>query len=224
VQIFRRPAVALIVGLVLSLVVLAAGYFLLIGPKKGDVSKKQKEVEAAQQKIQAEKVTFRELLNIKNNSAAYEAQLAALQEVIPQEAALPQLIRNIQAAADPGTGAGLPWLSFAPSDISTGENSKSYSTYTFSMRVGGFYDEVTDLVYRLERLPRAVTISGINITASTGFLERSFSQNLGVVQAEIQARTFTFASPPAAAGQASSSTPTPGSQPTSQGLSPSTTP
>ncbi len=213
-KLFKKPQIAALVAVLASILVLAFGYFLLIGPKKGAIDKKQKEVEAAEQKVQAEKATYRELLNIKNRSAEYEQKLAYLQSIIPQDPELPSLIRNIQAAADPGSGAGLPWLSFTPSDITAGEKGTGYSTYSFSMTVGGFYDEVVDLVYRMERFPRAVVIDSINITASTGFLQTTFSANLGVVQAQMQAKTFTFAQPPGgAAATPSQQAPAPSSEP-----------
>lgn len=215
-KIFKRPAVALLVAVLASVVILAACYFLLVGPRKGAIDKKQKEVEAVDQKIQAEKATYKELLNIKNRSAEYEAKLAYLQSIIPQEPELPSLIRNLQAAADPGSGAGLPWLSFSPGEVGAGEGGATYSSYTFSMTVGGFYDEVVDLIYRMERFPRAVVINSVNITASTGFLQRTFSPNIGVVQAELTAKTFTFAAPAGAAAPAApATTPAPQSQPSS---------
>ncbi|HEY5531503.1 MAG TPA: type 4a pilus biogenesis protein PilO [Candidatus Anoxymicrobiaceae bacterium] len=216
----KRPAVALLIALLAALVVFALCYFVLVGPKKGQISKKQKDVEAAQQKVTEANSNYQQLLKIKNKSAEYEATLAYLQSIIPQQPELPSLIRNLQAAADPGTGAGLPWLSFEPSDITPGQSS-TYSTYTFKMSVGGFYDEVTDLVYRMERFPRAVVVTNITIAASTGFLQRVFSENLGVVQANIQAKTFTFTTPTGAAASAPSSTPKPSSSPTSQGSQPS---
>ncbi len=212
-KLFKRPEVALLLAILAAVVVGAACYFLLIGPRKGEVDKIQKEIDSTEQKKQAEMATYKELLDIKNRSAEYEAKLAYLQSVIPQEPELPSLIRQLQAAADPGSGAGLPWLSFTPGDVAQGEG--SYSTYTFSMSVGGFYDQVVDLVYRMERFPRAVTINDISITASTGFLNREFSANLGVVQAEIQAQTFTFAAPAStAAPSGTTTTPTPQTQPT----------
>jgi Tfp pilus assembly protein PilO len=211
-QIFRRPAVAVLLALLACILVFAACYFLLVGPKRGAIDKKQKEVEAVENNIAAEKNTYKELLDIKNNSAVYEAKLARLQAIIPQEPELPSLIRNLQYAADPGTGAGLPWLSFAPSEITAGESGAGYSSYVFSMRVGGFYDEVTDLIYRMERFSRAVVVDSINIAASSGFLQRTFSKNLGVVQADIKAKAFTFTSPEGGATEAPSSTATPGSQ------------
>ncbi len=210
----KRPAVALLIALLAAFVVFALCYFVLVGPKKGEISKKQKDVEAAQQKVTEANNNYQQLLKIKNKSAEYEARLAYLQSIIPQEPELPSLIRNLQAAADPGTGAGLPWLSFEPSDITPGQSS-TYSTYTFQMSVGGFYDEVTDLVYRMERLPRAVVVTNITIAASTGFLQRTFSQNLGVVQASIKAKTFTFATPTGTAASTPGSTPTPSSSPSS---------
>jgi len=216
-QIFRRPAAALLIALLVAIIVLAAGYFLLVGPRKGEIDKKQKEIDSVENNINAEKATYQELLEMKNNSAVYEAKLAHLQSIIPQEPELASLIRNLQAAADPGTGAGLPWLSFSPSDVSTGEGTTGYSNYTFTMKVGGFYDQVTDLIYRMERFSRAVVIEGVSITSSSGFLQRKFSEDLGVVQADIKAKTFTFTSAKDTAEQPAStgSAPAPGSSPQS---------
>jgi Tfp pilus assembly protein PilO len=222
-QALRRPAVAILIALLLGILVFAACYFLLIGPKKGAVSKKQKEVEAAQQKLETEKTTYRELLNIKNRSAEYESRLAFLQSIIPQEAGLPSLIRSIQAAADPGTGAGLPWLGFTPSEISAAEGGGGYSSYTFTMKVGGFYDQVVDLIYRMERFPRAVVITGVNMTLSTGFLQSNWikefgaAKDFGVVNCDITAKTFTFATAPGAAAATPGSTPAPQSTPSTSG-------
>lgn len=213
---FKKPRIAALVAVLASILVLGAGYFLLIGPRKGAVSKKQKEVEAVQQKVQAEKVAYRELLNIKNRSAEYEQKLAYLQSIIPKEPELPGLIRSIQAVADPGGGAGVPWLAFSPSDVTAPEAGAGYFVYTFSMRVGGFYDEIVDLLYRMERMPRAVVVDTVSITPTTGFLQRTFHSNLGVVQAEIQAKTFTFAQPAGSQAPAPAPAPAPSGQSTEE--------
>jgi type IV pilus assembly protein PilO len=213
VSIFKRPAIALLIGLLLAIVVGALGYFLLVGPRKGTIDKKQKQIEAKQQQVEQEKSNLRQLQNIKNNSAEYEAQLAQLQAKIPKEPDLPSLIRNIQAAADPGSGAGVPWLSFAPGEIAAGEGG-AFQQFTFSMRAGGFYDEIVDLIYRIERFPRAVVIDTVNIVQSAGFLQRTYDLNLGVVQMDLTAKAFTFASGTPGTS-AAPTTPTPGTTPTS---------
>ncbi len=212
-SIFKRPAIALLIGLLLAIVVGALGYFLLVGPRKGTIDKKQKQIEAKQQQVEQEKSNLRQLQNIKNNSAEYEAQLAQLQAKIPKEPDLPSLIRNIQAAADPGSGAGVPWLSFAPGEIAAGEGG-AFQQFTFSMRAGGFYDEIVDLIYRIERFPRAVVIDTVNIVQSAGFLQRTYDLNLGVVQMDLTAKAFTFASGTPGTS-AAPTTPTPGTTPTS---------
>jgi len=193
----RRPGLMLIIAVLICVVIGALGYFLLIGPKKGELSNKQKEVEATQAKIETEKNTYKQLLDIKNRSAEYEARLAELQAKIPQQPELPSLIRSIQAASDPGTGAGLPWLSFSPGEVSSG--GEGYSTYTFTMTAAGFYDEVVDLIYRMERFKRAVVIESIGLTPTTAILGTTYSANLGLVQANITGKTFTFYSATGAA-------------------------
>ncbi|MBU4385588.1 MAG: type 4a pilus biogenesis protein PilO [Actinobacteria bacterium] len=202
----KRPIVAALIAVFATIVVGAMCYFLLVGPKKGELDKKQKEIESTENKIESEKNTYKKLVDIKNRSAEYEARLASLQSKIPQGPDLPSLIRNLQAAADVGTGAGLPWLSFSPGTVSGGGEG-GVSSYTFSMSVAGFYDEVVDLVYRLESMQRAVTIDSIALSATESILDMAYSPNLGLVQAEISAKTFTFAE--AAGAAAPPETPTP---------------
>jgi Tfp pilus assembly protein PilO len=189
----RRPGLVLIIALLMCAVIAALGYFLLIGPKKGKISNKQKEVVAEENKIATEKNTYKQLLDIKNRSAEYEARLAELQASIPAQPELPTLIRSIQAAADPSTGAGLPWLSFSPGDV--GSAGQGYSQFTFTMRAAGFYNQVVDLIYRIERFKRAVVIDSVSLAPTTAILGTTFSANLGLVQADISGRTFTFYSP-----------------------------
>lgn len=197
----RRPLVALLIGLFAAIVVAGAGYFLLVSKKNSEVSKKQKAIEDAQSQITQQKNTYKQLTDIKNRSAEFEAKLATLQAKIPELPELPSLIRNIQAAADVKTGAGLPWLSFTPADIAA-EASASYSSYEFTMLVAGFYDEVVDLIYRLERMERAIVIKGVTMTPTTGILGLTYSPNLGLVQVTINAKTFTFSGTETGAGTA----------------------
>ena len=186
----RRPGLVLIIAVFICIVIGALGYFLLIGPKKGKISNKQKAVEAEEAEILTEKNTYKQLLDIKNRSAEYEARLTELQAKIPAQPELPSLIRSIQAASDPATGAGLPWLSFSPGEVSGG--GEGYSTYTFTMTAAGFYDEVVDLVYRMERFRRAVVIESISLAPTSTILGTTYSPNLGLVQASITGKTFTF--------------------------------
>ena len=211
----RRPAVALLIGLLAALLVGAMGYFLLVGPKKAKVNTTQKEIESVENQITEQKNTFKQLTDIKNRSAEFEAKLASLQAKIPQQPELPSLIRNLQTAADPMTGAGLPWLSFTPADVTAGTG--GVSSYDFGMKVSGFYSEVVDLIYRMERMERAIVVKTVTITPTTSILDNTYSPNLGLVGCDIAAKTFTFASPAGTTG-----TPTPAPQTTPSTSTPTT--
>ena len=201
----KKPVVAMLIAVFLAVVIGALAYFLLVGPKKGELDKKQKEIESTENKIQSEKNTYKELVDIKNRSAEYEAKLASLQAKIPEEPELPTLIRNLQAAADVGTGAGLPWLSFTPGALASGGGAQ-VSSYTFTMMVGGFYDEIVDLIYRIESMQRAVAVNSISMTTTESILEMKYSPNLGLVEATIDATTYTLSKP---AGEAEATEPQP---------------
>ncbi len=211
----RRPLIPALIGIFLLVLILALGYFLGVAPIRSRIDKTQKDIEATQNKIETEKSTYRQLMDIKNRAPEYEARLAELQAMIPQEPELPGLIRTIQEVADPGSGAGVPWLSFAPGQVSAG--GEGYSTYSLSIATAGLYDMLVDFIYRLERLPRAVVIDSIGMSSTTGVLEQTFSPNLGLIQAQITARTFTFAQASGAA-PAPAPTPTPKTTPEEEGL------
>jgi Tfp pilus assembly protein PilO len=203
-------------------------FFFLVSPKNKEKDKVLTDIQTTDTQISAEKTKNKSLLDIKNKSAEYEARLAAAQAMIPAQPELPSLIRMLQAAADPGTGADVPWLSFTPTDVGSGSAasggvaSAGSSQYTFGLSVAGFYDDITDFVYRIERFQRAVIVDSIQITPTSSILTAAYDPNLGLCQAQISARTFTFAAPPTAGGKPPpSSSPVPSSAPTS---SPSSSP
>lgn len=194
----RRSLIILLIGVLATVVIGALGYFLLIGPKNAQINEKQKQIEETENKIEQEKNTYKTLLEIKNKSAEYEARLAALQAMIPEEAGLPSLIRNIQQAADAGSGAGLPWLSFSPGEVQAGGEAGGggeISSYTFSISVAGFYDEVVDFIYRLESMQRATIVSSVDMSPTEDVLQMKYSPNLGITETTIEAKTFTMAKP-----------------------------
>lgn len=196
----RRPFIILIIALFVSIVIGVVGYFVFVAPKNAQVDEVQKDIEATENEIRAEEASLKQLEKMKEDAATYEARLASVQAMIPTEPDLPGLIRSIQAAADPDTGAGLPWLSFSPTEIytsttSTGTGGAAYSEYSFNMSCAGFYDEVVDLIYRMERFQRQVVLESVAMTPTSNILTINYSPNLGLVQCQLTAKTFTFAQP-----------------------------
>jgi Tfp pilus assembly protein PilO len=220
----RRPLIIALIAVLLSIILVALMFFFLISPKNKEKDKVLADIQNTDTQINAEKAKNKTLIDIKNKSAEYEARLAAAQAMIPAQPELPALIRMLQAAADPGTGADIPWLSFTPGDVGGGAagsaaaatSAGGYSQYTFGLSVAGFYDDITEFVYRIERFQRAVIVDSIQLTPTSAILTTAYDPNVGLVQAQISARTFTFASAPGAAGTtAKPTTPVPSSSPTS---------
>ncbi len=186
-----KPVISLLIAIVLYVGIGVGAYFLLIGSRRAKVNEVKKQVEETERLISTEKSTYDQLMGIKAQSAEYEARLGELQAKIPAQPDLPGLIRQIQAAADPGMGAGLPWVAFSPSEVEKSE-SQGISMYTFDMTVAGFYDEVVELIYRIERFSRAVIMNSITMQPTEKILEIEYSPNLGLVNVDINATTFTF--------------------------------
>jgi type IV pilus assembly protein PilO len=108
-----KPKFWVIGTAVLTVLLVIAAYFLLIGPKRAEAAdfRQQTEDTAAsnaqlQAKIEQLKVQFAEL-------PQRQAELAAIKQAMPEEAALPTLVRDLDAMA---SGAGVTLMSLAPGE------------------------------------------------------------------------------------------------------------
>jgi len=219
-----KPIFVVLIAVVLTVLIAALMYFMLISKRQADIDNAAKEVEQQKQLVNVERANYQKLVETKNKLPEHEARLAMVQGMIPEKPELPSLMRTIQAAYDPGTGAGLPWLSFTPSEVGGGATAGTaagtgYYSISFSLTCAGWYDDLVDFVYRVERFSRVVIIDSVNITPTASILTIPYSPNLGLVQAQITARTFTFEAPTGAGAPQPSSTP--GSTPSSATTSPS---
>ncbi len=108
-----KPKFWVIGTVVLTVLLVIAAYFLLIGPKRAEAAdfRQQTEDTAAsnaqlEAKIEQLKVQFAEL-------PQRQAELAAIKQAMPEEAALPTLVRDLDAMA---SGAGVTLMSLAPGE------------------------------------------------------------------------------------------------------------
>jgi len=154
------PLAVKIVGIgVISMLILAAGYWFLIQGELEDYSN-------AQAKEQTLRETFTNKKVLALNLDAYKQQMEEMQRTfgsllrqLPNTTEVPDLLVDITQA---GLGRGLEFVLFRPEKEQPKE---FYAELPISLQVSGSYHELALFVSDVAALPRIVTFGDINITA-----------------------------------------------------------
>jgi Tfp pilus assembly protein PilO len=206
-----------------SVVVLGAGWFLLVSPQKTTASEIQAQTgTVAQQNLTTEsqiaalKAEFKDLPQL-------QSQVAAIRTKIPQTPSEPALIRAIATAAAK-SGLVLDTMSFqVPQALSSGGaaapvgganafgTAGQVSQLGVTMQVKGSFADTRLFLNSLESMQRAMLVTGVDITRA-GATE---SGATGGLSTTLTARVF-MANPGAFASAGGSST---GTTPTTAGAS-----
>jgi len=139
---------------VLSLIVLLA----VVMPKMSAVRSDQKKFDTAVQAGDQLTTQVAELEDAKAQAPTVQKQIASLKASIPNGAQLPKLIRQVQRAAD---AAAVDFVQVSPGTPSV--TSTNYSTIPTQIGATGSYFAMTEFLYNLEHLPRAVKVTGITV-------------------------------------------------------------
>jgi len=177
-----------------ALMILAAGWFLLVSPKKGEAADLQ---DQAAQQVSANSVLETQLQVLRAQAKELpkkQAELARVAAKIPDNPSLPTLIRAITAASTsagvefvsvtPGppaaTVAAAPVAPVAPADPAAAAapgtvpavapaadgSAGTLASIPVALNVIGDYFEIEQFIANLENLPRALRVS--NLTLAPG--------------------------------------------------------
>ena len=178
---------------VVAVAILVAGWFLLISPKRAEVSDLEAQT-AAQEATNSQTQTQLAVLKQQNKDLPEkQAELAALRTKIPLTSALPTYIPEME---DIGNKAGVDFVAMTPApavnlgaSAETAEQSLtpgSLAAVNVEMIVTGGYFEITRFVNELEGAQRYTLVAGFTLSddvADTGAKE-------GDLTATISARVF----------------------------------
>jgi Tfp pilus assembly protein PilO len=147
-----------------SLVVAAAGYFLLISPKRSDVSSVK--AAAVTQEGQADQLRTKlaVLRAQQKNLVTQQAALKAAAVKIPTTPDLPALLRQLSTAA---TTAGVSFDSLTPAPPTKLDAAPGISSIALNLSVTGDYANLEQYIYQLENLDRAFLVTGFSVAPST---------------------------------------------------------
>lgn len=190
------------------LAVFALGWFLLIAPKRGEVSSLRSEAEAQEQ---ANANLRGRIAVLKAQAADLPRQQARLAEVavnLPPDPQLPTLIRTMSSAAAQ-SGAELlslsPGVPVAVADPATAAQanppaakpgSAQLAAVPVTVTAAGDYFEVEQFLNKIEGMKRVFLVTGIVVAPVT---QTNPAPSPGTVQASITGRVFmtTTVAPPA---------------------------
>ena len=156
----------LIVGAAVVVLGLLLMFFLVL-PKMHAVTETEAKLEKAQNDHTALEAQLAALQQAQQDAPETQQELAAVEEQVPSTARLPDLILQLQAAAD---RAAVDLFSFSPGQPAV-SGTGTYSTIGSQITVNGTYFAVDEFLFLLETLPRAAKVTSISIAPGAGSTE-----------------------------------------------------
>ncbi len=159
-----------------SLAALAGGYFLLVSPQANEAAKLRGDTESQQQANNKLRSQIQMLNRQKKDLPAQQAELAKFATKVPNNPAMPSLIRSVSDAAD---NAGVELRSLSPATpvlvsdtaakgtpttaATTAPYGMALAQIPISIQVVGNYSQISQFLSEVEGLPRAFLVSGLNV-------------------------------------------------------------
>jgi Tfp pilus assembly protein PilO len=192
----------LMVSILVAVLVLALWYTMLLKPTRSKVSKVKSDTQVQQDKLAPLQAQLAQARADAANAAQIKAQLASLQEALPDNPALAEFVRNADATA---SAAGVAWQSVSHATPTPGVG--GINSITVGIQVKGTYAQVLDYVGRLAAMKRLLVVDNLQLSPETsaGTTGDTSAQSTGPftggdrLSATISARMFSSAAAAAAA-------------------------
>jgi Tfp pilus assembly protein PilO len=153
--------------------------FFLVLPKMGQVGEAEQELEDAQAEQQTLQSRLAALEQAQEEAPANEAQIRAVDRLVPPTADLPGLILFLRNAA---TSSGVQVLSLTPANPVASEDA-AFSSISVSASGEATYFSLVRYLYRIETLPRAATVQSIDLSPTEGTL--SFAATITLYTSDV---------------------------------------
>jgi hypothetical protein len=153
-------------------------------------------VQKAKQEEQALRVELQQLQDDARHAGASTRDLQVLEQEVPATADLPGVIRSLNTQS---VVSGVDFMTVTPGQPQLSSDGK-YSVVPVSLTLSGGYWAIDQFLYRLENLPRVVTVGTISIastqqqtTGSTSAAAATTGSTspLGELQVQLTASFFT---------------------------------
>lgn len=147
----------LLVGALICIIILVLALFLVVFPKKNQVSEVQTDIDSVETNINAEKNRLSQLQQYDKDPEQFLRQIDVLEERMPENIELADIIQQIDYAAEE---AGLDFYSFTPAIPIA---SQDFYTVTCDVVLNGRYFNLVEFFNHIERLPRSVKVVYLEI-------------------------------------------------------------
>lgn len=137
----------LVVAALGAVLVLALYYMFAWRPKSNEVAQVETQIEAVVAQQATVEAEVRRLEEVRAQAPAIEASLAAAEAILPRDAALPSMIRQLVVAAE---DSGVTLLSVTPGRGTQVEELPGLSEFKLSIAAEGGYFQMVDFMRRVE--------------------------------------------------------------------------
>lgn len=180
---------ALLLSLLAAILTVVLWWFLFMSPQREELEVVEAEIEQTLAQQQQVRSRVAQLQQVRERVPEIEADLAAAGTLIPNDAALPALIRQLQLASDESQ-TEIPTISVSrPTGVEGSEAGQAeLSSIQLTLSVEGSYFQIVDLLRRMED----PTIVG------RGMLIDTLSLGIGEypdLQASVSARVYAVIPP-----------------------------
>lgn len=204
-----------------AVLVLLAGYFLLVSPTQNNAAEVSAQAQAQEDANDVTQARINTLKAQYKDLPTYQKDLAALQTHLPTTPQMPALLRSLSKAA---SRAGVTLVSVTPANptvLATGNQAAGpittttatapgqVSDYPLAISVQGNFANVKLFMTQLESMPRSVLVTGLNVTRAgeaQGGVDAKDTAD-GALIAMVSAHVFS-ATPGSAAAPAQTTTTT----------------
>lgn len=203
---------------VACLAILAAGWFLVVKPQRSHASQLKAQTQSVQSSNSQLMSQVNQLKEQQKDLPAQQKLLAQIATKIPDNPALPALIRQLSAAAD---GAGVNLVSLAPSAPTmaaatagavtpaaarAAAGAAPLATIPLAIGIQGSYFNVEQFFSAVESLNRAMLVTGFSLAPGAGAATAGAKAPADQLSAQITASVFE--SPQVATGTTAPATTT----------------
>jgi Tfp pilus assembly protein PilO len=200
-------------AVLVAVMILVAGWFLLIAPKRGEVADLEAQAQAQERSNSTLETELAVLKEQNKDLPEKQAELAALRTKIPETPELPTYIREMQ---DIGRQSGVSFTSLTPTTpVGVGGTTSTtgallpeeLAAINVDMVVGGSYFEITKFMNELETASRYTLVGGYTMGVEEAeATAESSTEGTTSLTATVNARIYLVPTAPEAAA-ATSTTP-----------------
>jgi len=152
----------LMVSILVAVLVLALWYTMLLKPTRSKVSKTKADAQAQEDKLAPLQTQLAQARADAANAAQIKAELASLQQALPNTPALAAFIRDANATA---SASGVAWQSVTHAPPVPGIG--GIESITVGIQVKGTYGEVLDYVGKLAAMKRLLVVDNLQLATTT---------------------------------------------------------